>query len=282
MNNMKTIRRILAAVAVAAGVLMPVPASAQSALGDVVGNVLQGVFSKSDLSVYDVCGVWTSKGAAVSFQSDNFLQKAGGMAAAGAIENKINPIFDKFGLNGAELTIEADSTFTLKAKKFTLAGTLTSNGDGTFEFRFKAFKKVNLGSVKTYIQKSGNTMDVMFDATKLKGLISGIAKITGINVAKTAASLLDSYDGLCVGFSTTKTGDVQMPEGVGQKSGLESVLGNIFGGKSNNKADEAVKESTGVNEDSTPAQEAPENGTKIEKEELINGVSNALKGIFKK
>ncbi|MDE6811674.1 MAG: DUF4923 family protein [Muribaculaceae bacterium] len=273
---MKRIKCIIATVAVVMSVVMPsASASAQSALGDVLGNVLQGVFSKSNLSVYDICGQWTSKGAAVSFQSENFLQKAGGMAASGVIENKINPYFEKLGLNGAVLTIEADSTFTLKAKRFTLSGDIKSNGDGTFDFKFKALKKVSLGSVKAYVQKSGNTMDVMFDATKLKGLISGVAKITGISIAKTAASLLDSYDGLCVGISTTKTGDVAMPEGANVKSGLDSVLGNILGG--------SKKENTTSDQPAAATENSNHSGNGNTTEKSSNSsVSSALKDLFKK
>lgn len=244
---MKRINRIAMSLIMALSVAVPsFTASAQSALGDMLGNMLQGVFSKSDLSVYDVCGQWTSNGSAVSFQSDNFLQKAGGTAAAGMIENKINPYFEKLGLNNAVLTIEADSTFTLKAKKFTLNGTITSNGDGTFQFNFKAFKKISLGSVKTYVQKSGNNMDVMFDAKKLKSLISGIAKISGVSIAKTAASLLDSYDGLCVGFSMTKTGDVEMPAGYNNSgSGLGGLLNGVLGGKSSSSASDSSTSTSG-------------------------------------
>lgn len=178
-------------------------------LGETVTNVLQGVFTKSDLTVEDIAGVWTTDGSAVSFKSDNLLQKAGGLAAAGAIEAKINPYFDQLGLNNAEMTIKDDGSFTLKAKMLTLQGTLASNGDGTFEFNFKAFGKVSLGKMTAYVQKAGNHVDIMFDATKLKNLTSGIASLTGISLAKTAAALLDSYEGLCVGFGMNKTGSVE-------------------------------------------------------------------------
>lgn len=178
-------------------------------LGETVGNVLQGVFTKSNLTLEDICGEWTTDGSAVSFKSDNFLEKAGGIAAAAAIETKINPYYEQLGLNNAQMTIKDDGTFTLKAKKITLQGTLESNNDGTFEFNFKAFGKVSLGKMTAYVQKAGNHVDIMFDATKLKNLVSGIAKITGISMAKTAASLLDSYEGLCVGFGMNKTGAAQ-------------------------------------------------------------------------
>ena len=58
--------------------------------GGALGNIVEGVFTKSDLTVADLEGEWTSTGSAVTFQSDNFLKKAGGTAAAGAVESKLD------------------------------------------------------------------------------------------------------------------------------------------------------------------------------------------------
>ncbi|MDE5903509.1 MAG: DUF4923 family protein, partial [Muribaculaceae bacterium] len=74
-------------------------------VGETVTNLIQGVFSKSDLTVADIAGEWTSNGSAVSFTSDNFLQKAGGVAAAAAIETKLNPYYEQYGLNAPLMTI---------------------------------------------------------------------------------------------------------------------------------------------------------------------------------
>ena len=174
--------------------------------GETVENLIEGVFTKSNLTVEDICGEWITDGSAVSFKSDNFLQKAGGVAAAAAIETKINPYYEQLGLNNAVMTIRNDGTFTFKAKMITLQGTLSANGDGTFEFEFKAFGKMSLGRLTAYVQKSGNHVDIMFDATKLKTLVATIAKYTGTTLVKTAASILDSYEGLCVGFGMEKRG----------------------------------------------------------------------------
>ncbi len=281
---MKRIKRIALSLIAALAVAAPsMTASAQS-LTDFLGNMLEGVFTKSELTVYDVCGQWTSTGSAVSFQSDNFLQKAGGLAAASMIENKINPYFEKLGLNNAVLTIEADSMFTLKAKKFTLNGSLSSNGDGTFMFNFKAIKMIPLGSIKAYVQKSGNNMDVMFDATKLKTLVTGIAKISGVKIANTAASLLDSYDGLCVGFKMNKTGDVKMPESVNNGSsgsGLGGLLDGVFGGSKNSNSTTPESQQTSEPEtkapESTPSQESTPSNPADKYTKIGSGLLNILK-----
>lgn len=169
---------------------------------EIVGNLLEGVFSSSNLSVQDLQGNWTATGPAVAFQGDNFLKKAGGTAASAAIETKLKPYYQKYGLTGATLTVDNSGNFQLKIKKLTLKGTISEgNEKGIFEFNFKVAGKINLGKVKTYVQKTSRTMDVMFDASKLMALIDAVAKYSNISAAKTLSSLLNSYDGLCVGFA---------------------------------------------------------------------------------
>lgn len=177
-----------------------------SSTGSTVGNVLQGLFSSSDIKIADMKGVWTANGSAVCFQGEGFLKKAGGAAASATLKNKLDPYFQKYGLTGAVLTIDADGKFELKIKKAVLKGTIEESGEkGVFYFKFQVFNKVNLGKVKTYVQKTSKSMDVMFDATKLMQIVTTVGKATNISVAKTFSNLLSQYDGLCVGFSTTLT-----------------------------------------------------------------------------
>lgn len=187
-----------------------------------LGNILEGVFSSSNITVSDMAGVWTSNGPAVCFQSDNFLQKAGGIAAASMIESKLSPYYNQYGLNGAVMTINTDGTFSMKLKNITLKGNITQTTEkGVFQFTFTALGSVKLGSIKTYVQKSYNTLSVMFDASKLKNLISGIAKIVNIQIVKTLTSILDSYQGLCVGFRMERTGNVKGQSTVNQAATMD-------------------------------------------------------------
>lgn len=180
-------------------------ASSSSGLGGTLGNLLEGVFSSSKISVADLTGTWTSSGPAVSFQGDNFLKKAGGVAAAAAIESKLDPYFSQYGLNGAQLTVDNTGNFTLTVKKIKLTGTITETSEqGVFNFNFQAFGKIKIGAMKTYIQKSYNSMDVMFDATKMMQLMTTLGKITNMSTINAITSILDSYDGLCVGFKMSK------------------------------------------------------------------------------
>lgn len=191
--------------AVAALVLLAAPgAEAQS--GSTLGKLLQGVLSKSDITVSDLTGEWTANGSAVSFKSDNMLKKAGGIAAAAAIESKLDPYFQQYGLTGAKFTFERDSTFSMQTRMLTLNGTISRNADGTFIMAFQVMK-VPVSHLTAYIQKTSGTMDIMFDATGMKQMLNTMSKFVNLKSLKAANTILNSYDGLCVGFSLEKTGN---------------------------------------------------------------------------
>lgn len=168
--------------------------------GEILGNMLDGVFTKTNLSLSDLVGEYQSQGPAVTFKSDNLLQKAGGIAGAATIEAKLKPYYDKYGLNGMTLTIDENAEFSMKIKGLKLSGLITKNeSDGTFNFNFKVVG-MSLGSFTAYVEKSGSNLNLMFDATKLKGFISTVAKFTGNSMVSALGSILDSYEGACIGF----------------------------------------------------------------------------------
>ncbi len=171
--------------------------------GGALGNIVEGVFTKTDLTVEDIAGEWTSTGSAVSFQSDNFLKKAGGSAAAGAVENKLDEYYSKFGLTGAVLNIDKDGNFTLTIKKLPLKGTLAVKGKGLFHFNFNAGGMMKLGSMTAYVEKTPSGLNVMFDADKIKKIMTLAASLSGSKMVSTADKLLKEYDGICIGFKMT-------------------------------------------------------------------------------
>ena len=153
-------------------------------VGDIVGSVIEGVFTKTNLTLADLVGEYQSQGPAVTFKSENFLQKAGGIAGAAAIESKLKPYYEQYGLNSMVLTIDEDANFTMKIKSLSLKGTITKNDEeGTFDFNFNVMG-ISLGKFTAYIEKSGSNLKLMFDATKLKSFISAVAKFTGNSMAK--------------------------------------------------------------------------------------------------
>ena len=203
--------------------------------GSAVGGVVEGLFTQSDITVSQMAGTWISSGSAVSFQSENALQKAGGNAAAGAIEGKLDPLFKQYGLTGATLNVDQDGKFTLKVKNISLKGTITKRSDGNFDFTFTPVGNVKIGTIKAYVEKPVSGLNVMFDANKLKSIITSVTKLTGNSLASTAGKLLENYDGLCVGFAFKGSGtgttqnSTQTKEGNSQSVNIENALKSILG-----------------------------------------------------
>lgn len=178
-----------------------------------VTDIIDGVFSKTDLEVKDLAGTWSVQGSAVTFKSENFLQQAGGTAASAVVEKKLDPYYKKYGLTGASLTINEDGTFSLQLKKFAISGTVvkqeastskkSSGIEGNFVFNFNKLGLTNIGEVNAFVSKSPTGMDIMFDATKLQTIMNAVASISKMQMAQTVSSLLNSYDGICIGFKLT-------------------------------------------------------------------------------
>lgn len=181
--------------------------SKSTALSGLQGLV-EGLISKSDLTEDDLVGDWKYSAPAVAFQSDNLLQKAGGAAAAGVIEQKLAPYYAKVGIDRLTATFNADKTFKFKINRVTLTGTFEKDTDsetGDFIFTFKAAGKLPLGKFKAHVEKTGNSkLTITFDASKLISLVNAIASVSGQSTLKTVATMLNSYEGLNCGFELGK------------------------------------------------------------------------------
>lgn len=220
-------KRLLICAAIAAASLAPDAVQAQTS-GFSLGKVLEGVFSKSDLEVKDLAGEWTVEGSAVALKSDNLLEKAGGAAIAATVESKIDPYFNQLGLKGAVLTVQADGSFELKSNRVDISGILTRNSDGTFAAKLNK-GKLPLGTLTTYIEKTSQSMDVMFDATKLQKLLSTLSSITNNSTLNLANSVLSAYDGILIGLGTKKTGKVSDMPGTPSNDSTETDSGKTTG-----------------------------------------------------
>ena len=174
-----------------------------------VTDIIEGVLSTSNLEVKDLAGVWTSTGSAVAFQSEDLLSQAGGVAMASTLESKINPYFTKYGIVGSVITIQTDGSFSMSLKNTTLKGKIVKGENNKFILSFEAFGKNNLGNVNLYIQKTSTSMDLMFDASKLKTILSSIASLSKKGLGNSLNTFLNSYNGICIGFKMSKTGKVE-------------------------------------------------------------------------
>ncbi len=170
--------------------------SSLGALGTLLGNTL----ASQNFSVDDLKGSWAYISPAVSFQTDNALKKIGGAGAATALESKLAPYYQRLRLDKSSLTVTEDHTFEMKLGVSTVKGTVEKEENGDLIFHFNAFGKIDLGSVKAHATKAGNTLNLTFDATRLIQILNKVAGVVKNTTLSTLTSLINSYDGVYLGF----------------------------------------------------------------------------------
>lgn len=167
-----------------------------------VENVINGVIGSSNIEVKDLVGTWRYKAPSISFESNDLLKKAGGVAASTTIENKIAPYYTKAGLNASVITFTSDGRFSLTFKKGKINGVVTK-ANGHFIFSFSPIGKSSIGKMNANITK-GTTLEITFDASKMVALISKISAVSGNSTVETGVKLLESYNGIWAGFEFAK------------------------------------------------------------------------------
>lgn len=165
-----------------------------------LGSFVNNMTANKNFTVDDLVGTWTYSGPCVSFQSDNALKKIGGATAASAVESKLEPYYNKLGFNKTSLTVDAEHSFELKMGLITLKGIIEKNENDMLVFNFNAFGKVPLGKVAANAVKSANQLSLTFDATKMIHVITTVASKLNMSTLNALSSLLNSYDGIYMGF----------------------------------------------------------------------------------
>ena len=175
-----------------------------------LGNKL-GIIPSKTVDIDYLEGTWEYKKPAVAFKSENLLAKAGGVAASAKVESEIEPYYQKAGLDKMVLTVNADSTFTMKLAHGQLSGTIVTSPDNkTLTFKFKVLG-VSLLSTEAFVNAETNkSMAITFDVTKLLVIVEKVASFSASFSGKTSmkalAAILKKYDGMTAGFYLTKTG----------------------------------------------------------------------------
>lgn len=188
---------VLAALAGAFG------AGAQNSAADILGalgNFINNATASSSFSVDDLTGTWNYSGPAVSFQSENALQNIGGAAAATALEGQLELYYRRLGFNRTSLTVDAEHNFTLRLGLVQLKGTVEKDENDQLQFNFSAFKRIPLGKVAANATKSGKNLNVTFDATRFVNILNRVSGALNNNTLSALTTLLNSYDGVYLGF----------------------------------------------------------------------------------
>lgn len=180
---------------------LSVEANAQD-LKSILSGVAKAVIGDKATTANSIIGTWTYVQPKCQFESENMLAKAGGAVAAKEVEEKMQAVFEKIGMNGCQYTFNDDGTYSYTIKKRTIKGTYTfDNTEKTVTMKGK------LG-IKTvaHITVTGNSMSMVFNADKLMSVLKTITGATAkINsTASTINSVAGAYDGMMLGFELKK------------------------------------------------------------------------------
>ena len=166
------------------------------------GNIEKAVNAVTGKNTASMTGTWTFTGSALTFESDNLLQKAGGSLAATGVEKKLDGFLGKVGIETGEMsfTFNTDSTFQTQIKGKTLKGTYRYDADT---------KKVNLQFSKllrlnTTVNCTSEQMELLFPSDRLLDLITFLTSKSNNATLQSINSLVESYDGMMLGFTLQK------------------------------------------------------------------------------
>ena len=147
-----------------------VQADAQG-LKDILTGVAKAVVGDKATTAISLIGTWNYVGPDCQLKGDDVLKNIGGEAAGEEVEKKMEPIYEKAGLNTIQYTFNEDKTcsYTIKGKKV----------EGTYEFDAEAktvtIKAGKLGvKVTAHIVTLGSNMSFVFDADKILSVVKTI------------------------------------------------------------------------------------------------------------
>lgn len=172
-------------------------------IGSAITGLVSGLLSSDNVNPETLVGHWVYNSPAVVFKSENYLQQAGGAAIAGVLEAKLAPYYKKTGINKLQMDINANREFVMKIGKLKLTGTIEKVNNDIY-FVFTTLGNVPLCEVKTYINQAPGSLSIMFDVSRLKEVMTALSSASRSSTIQTVSSLLNSYDGICVGFKLHK------------------------------------------------------------------------------
>lgn len=179
-----------------------VQADAQDLKG-ILSGVAKAVVGDKATTAASLVGTWDYVGPDCQLKGDDVLTNIGGEAAGEEVEEKVEAIYNKAGLNTIQFTFNEDNTcsYMVKGKKV----------EGTYEFDAEAktvtIKAGKLGvKVTAHIVTLGSNMSFVFDADKI---LSVVKTITGVaskinSSAATINALASKFDGMMIGFELKK------------------------------------------------------------------------------
>ncbi|HBX46714.1 DUF4923 family protein [Limibacterium fermenti] len=175
---------------------------AQSSGKSIINSVLNKVTQTSKVQPQDLTGEWNYQGSACHFESNNILKNMGGAVAAEQVENQFDNYLSKIGIGVGTCKFAFSNGNTYNAN----LGKMPLNGKYTVEEATKQITLTYKGMAKIHgtVKKSGNNLQLLFDADNLLKLLKIASSMTNDSKLKAITTFTDMYDGLQLGFDLKK------------------------------------------------------------------------------
>lgn len=189
---------------VVAGVLGGLLGGGTTTGSSIINGILNNVIGSATFSQADLCAhTWKYSKPGCAFTSENLLAKAGGEIAASKIEEDLSKYYSKFGFSNSNtyFTFKTYGTFAAKIDGKSWNGTYTFD-EKTHAIQLKGL----LLSASGFATRTANGISLLFEQKKLLTLVKTLSKLnlTGSTTMSAVSSIVDSYDGVRIGFEMTK------------------------------------------------------------------------------
>ena len=168
---------------------------------DLLGRVLSYLLFGNTTSKESIIGTWKYSAPKVIFESENILAKVGSDIASEKVEKTLGDQLERvgFALGKTALTFNEDNTCSFTFGSRTYPGTYKYDNSTN---RLTISDAMGISNLRCTVCKNGNELYLLFDSDKILTLINALGKSTISNTS--AASILNSYKGLKLGWSMTK------------------------------------------------------------------------------
>ena len=135
------------------------------------------------------------------------MKSAGGDVVASQISKELAPTYTKLGFTTEAFgfNFENDGEFIMTYGKLPLPGEATKSEEkGFFTLEFVKLGTISIVTTPAYFEVVGNKMVVLFEADKFINMFRSVVSSLGITTLNTVFELVDSYDGVLIGFEFNK------------------------------------------------------------------------------
>lgn len=171
----------------------------KGAVTEIVDNVTDGKATEIMLA-----GTWDYSSPAIRLAKEgDTLSNMASSALTAGLEGKLTKAYNLVGIKqgASSFTFNDDNTFTAVMGKRTLSGTY-SYDSATHKLSLEFSTLLKLGKLNGYAYISGDTLELVFDCSRLMDLLTALGSKS--STLKSITALVVNYDTMMIGFGYTK------------------------------------------------------------------------------